>query len=109
MAAVSARLSDQPRMTAISFAVGVREGSGNCTFLPSNSGFPGPKATCTSLSCAMARTANASTRLNGSTGLSFFGGAIAVFSCGKGPKVPTRARQDQPAELPQGSQADALQ
>jgi hypothetical protein len=39
--AVNAKLSAQPRMTAISLAVGTRDGSGSCTFLPSSSGLPG--------------------------------------------------------------------
>ena len=40
-AAVSARLSAQPRITATSRADGTREGSGSCTSLPSISGLPG--------------------------------------------------------------------
>ena len=40
-AAVSARLSAQPRMTATSRLEGTREGSGSCTSLPSISGLPG--------------------------------------------------------------------
>ena len=48
-AAVSARLSAQPRMTAISRCEGTREGSGSCTCLPSSSGLPGAKPTSTRL------------------------------------------------------------
>ena len=40
-AAVRARLSAQPRMTAISLGDGRRDGSGSCTVLPSSSGLPG--------------------------------------------------------------------
>ena len=58
-AAVSARLSAQPRMTAISRCEGTRDGSGSCTCLPSISGLPGAKPTWTSASPAMARTAQA--------------------------------------------------
>ena len=78
MAAVSERLSAQPRMTAISFLEGVRDGSGSCIALPSSSGLPGPKLTCISSSPAMAREHRPSTRLNGSVGASFFFGGVAT-------------------------------
>src|SRR5689334_10286484 len=77
-AAVKARLSAQPRTTATSLAEGTRDGSGSCTSLPSISGLPGAKVTCTSPSPAMARTAKPSTRLNGSAGDSLRCGPAAI-------------------------------
>ena len=97
-ATARAAASAWPRITAISFLVGTRDGSGSRAVLPASPAARSRRSTSTALSAAMERVASVSARLNGIE--------RRLFALAQRSSLSSRPRWRSTAAAPRRSSAD---